>query len=691
MCGIAGVVALAEGLPPPDLACLQAMVAALEHRGPDEFGYYRDSLAGLGHARLSIIDLATGQQPLSNEDGTLWVVFNGEIFNYVELRAELAALGHRFRTRSDTEVVVHAWEAWGEAAFARFNGQFAVALWDSSARQLTLARDPFGVQPLYLCQQGGRLWFASEVKALFAGQPELPRRFDPLGLAETFTFWSAVAPQSVFEGITELEPGHVRTVSEKGSTDRAFWAPRYARDDRLLAGSLDEAAERVRAALEEAVRLRMLRADVPVGSYLSGGLDSSLVAALGRRVKGDKFRTYSIRFQDAEYDETAYQREVARLIESEHCEIVVGREDIAEAFPRVVRHAERPLLRTAPSPLFLLSRLVHQSGIKVVLTGEGADEMFAGYDLFREGKVRRFWGRMPQSRQRPRLLERLYPYLARSPMAQQAMAREFFGRDREQWRAPGFAHRTRWRSTAALQRLFAPALRARLGEGEVEGRLLAGLPPEFRGWTPLAQDQYLEVRTLLSPYLLSSQGDRMLMAHSVEGRFPFLDPNVVALANALPDSYKLRVLDEKHILKRAARGLVPDAVLRRSKQPYRAPDALSFMAAKPPEWIEDVLAREALLEAGIFDPEPVESLWRKCRSQRADRQFSNADNMALVGVLSTQLLHALLVRRPVAASRDLPFCTRIDRVAGSASAIPGRALQAASGPAPGQGARPGGG
>jgi len=663
MCGLAGFVSRSPGAPPPTREALVAMVSSLRHRGPDEFGLYRDDRAGLGHARLSIIDLASGQQPLCNEDGTLWIAFNGEIFNYLELRDELLTLGHRFRTRSDTEVIVHAFEAWGEAAFERFNGQFAVALWDAARGRLVLARDRLGVRPLYLCRHGGRLYFASEVKAIFAADPSIPRALDPVGLAETFTFWTVVPPQSVFQGITELPPGHLRVVSRDEDRERCFWRPRYpTAPGEGFQGSLDEAAAEVRRALEEAVRLRMLRSDVPVGSYLSGGLDSSLVAALGRQVKGERFLTFSLRFEDAEYDETTFQREVAARIGSDHREVVVSRRDIGEAFPAVVLHAERPLLRTAPAPLFLLSRLVRESGIKVVLTGEGADEMFAGYDLFREARVRRFWGRRPGSSLRPRLLERLYPYLARSPVAQQAMAREFFGRGRASWRAPGFSHQTRWQPTAALQRLFSPAVRQAAAGVDVVARLLADLPPEFGAWSFLAQDQYLEVRTLLSGYLLSSQGDRMLMGHSVEGRFPFLDAGVVALANSLPAGYKLHGLDEKHVLKLAARGLVPESVLRRKKQPYRAPDALSFVGPSAPAWAAELMSERALTDSGLFEPRLAGQLWRKCQAQGqvGDAQFSNADNMALVGVLSTQLLHQQLVAgRPAATA--LTFRTDVDR------------------------------
>ncbi len=671
MCGIAGMVALRENMPPPGLEEIGAMVGALRHRGPDEFGLYRDRHAGLGHARLSIIDLAGGQQPLCNEDGTLWISFNGEIFNYLELGEELHGLGHRFRTRSDTEVVVHAFEAWGDEAFVRFNGQFAIALWDARAERLVLARDRFGVRPLYLCEHAGRLLFASEVKAIFAADPSVNRAFDPAGLAETFTFWTVVPPQSVFQGVQELEPGHVCVVERGRRMDRAFWRPSYPeRPGEGFAGSRQEAAERVRQALERAVSLRMLRSDVPVGSYLSGGLDSSFLAALGRRVKGDRFLTFSLRFEDAAYDETDHQRLVASQIGSDHREIVVSRADIASALPSVVAHVERPLLRTAPAPLFLLSRLVRDAGIKVVLTGEGADEMFAGYDIFREAKVRRFWGREPQSLRRPRLLERLYPWLARSPGAQRGMAREFFGAGRESWQTPGYSHLPRWRSAAALLRLFNPDLRREAERADVVGRLLASLPGEFLRWSPLSQDQYLEVRTLLAGYLLSSQGDRVLMAHSVEGRFPFLDTEVAALADSLPPSYKLRVLDEKHVLKRAAAELLPATVVRRPKQPYRSPDALCFADGTLPAWAAELLSERAVETAGVFDPDAVTRMWRKVRAVPPGEAFSNTDDMALIGVLTTGLLHEQFVRRPLHAGAGPEFGTVVDRLAGGSP--PGR-------------------
>ena len=663
MCGIAGIVSLRDDLPPAEFEQIAGMAGTLRHRGPDEFGVYRDHRASLGHARLSIIDLSTGQQPLTNESGTLWIVFNGEIFNYVELRQELEASGHRFKTRSDTEVIVHAYEQWGDGAFRRFNGQWAIALWDAAERTLVLARDPFGVRPLYVAEHAGRLYFASEVKAIFAADPAIPRRFDPIGFDQLFTFWTPVAPQTIFEGVQELEPGTVRTYTGGRVRSSRSYEPQFPADSSSgFPGTLDEAVEEVRAALEGATSLRMLRADVPVGSYLSGGLDSSFVAALGLRAKGSQFSTFSLRFEDAEYDETIHQRTMAQFLGSDHHEVMVTRDDIAQVFPDVIRHTERPVLRTAPAPLYLLSRLVRDAGIKVVLTGEGADEMFAGYDLFREAKVRRFWARQPGSDMRPRLLQRLYPYLERSPVAQRAVMQQFFGQQLERSSEPGFGHDVRWRGTAGLKRLFTGDVQSALKNQNAVGTLLNALPPQFRQWTSLAQDQHVEVHTLLAGYLLSSQGDRMLMANSVEGRFPFLDRQVAALAESLPPSYKLRVLHEKHVLKAAAAGLVPASILQRSKQPYRAPDALSFARENAAHWVDDVASLRALSSAGMFHPTAARQLIEKCRSRRDSGQFSNADNMAIVGILSTQLVHHDFIERRPEGTQPPYVRTIVDRV-----------------------------
>ena len=676
MCGIAGIVNLSSALPPPSRDVVRAMVRAIRHRGPDEFGLFRDGHAALGHARLSIVDLASGQQPLANEDRTRWLVFNGEVFNFVELRAELEAAGHVFRTHSDTEVIVHAWEQWGPAAFGRFNGQWAIALWDAGSRELVLCRDRVGVRPLFVHTHGGRLGFASEVKALLA-DPDVPRALDPRGIEETFTFWGSRAPTSVFAGIEELPPGVVRRYRADGThVDEVYWHPSYPRvrgegPRDAEACSLDEAVDGLRARLLAASELRMLRADVPVGAYLSGGIDSSYVAWLARDAVRGRFHTFSLRFEDPEYDETRYQRLMVERLGSDHAEVVASRRDIAEVFPTVVAHAERPLLRTGPAPLFLLSKLVRDRGLKVVLTGEGSDEMLGGYDLFREAKVRRFWARQPASTERPKLFDRLYPWLARSPAAARGLAVQFWARGLDRPEDPTFSHGPRWASASALQRLFAKDWRQRAAEdprpGPVEA-LVASLPSDFDRWSELARAQYLEVVTLLNPYILASQGDRMLMANSVEGRFPFLDREVMAFANDMPARFKLQGLDEKHVLKRAAAAVLPREILERPKQPYRAPDAACFTGADAPEWVREVTTEAALREVGVFDAPAVTALFEKARRVAAkggDGSFSNADNMAVVGVLSTQLLARTFVTAPSPTIVDdgAVWRTDVDRVA----------------------------
>ncbi len=379
------------------------MAGALHHRGPDEFGVYRDARAGLCHARLSIIDLATGQQPLANEDETLWVVFNGEIFNYVELRAELAALGHRFRTRSDTEVIVHAFEAWGERAFARFNGQFALALWDARAEALVLARDRSACARSTSASTRGASYFGERGQGR-SSPPTRASRAASIRWASTRPSPSGRPwrPQHVFAGVTEVPPGHVRVYAggrgPRSAPSTRLAIPRRRMNGEPFRGSLEDAVVAVREALDAGHRA----AHAP-RRRAGGQLPLRRARQLARRRAraAGQGRAASPRSPSASPTPSTTRPSSSALmaahIGSDHREVVVSRADIARVFPEVVEHTERPILRTAPAPLFLLSKLVRDAGIKVVLTGEGADEMFAGYDLFREGKVRRCWARQPAS------------------------------------------------------------------------------------------------------------------------------------------------------------------------------------------------------------------------------------------------------------------------------------------------------
>ncbi len=621
----------------PDVA---AMIAALRHRGPDATSCLWLSPCALAHARLSIIDLETGDQPIANEDETVWTALNGEIFNFIELRAELEARGHRFRTRSDTEVIVHAYEEYGVRFVERLNGQFAIALWDIPRQRLVLARDRVGVRPLFYARSRGRLLFASEIKAILAVAPELAA-LDERGLAQVFTFWATVGHQTVFKGVRSLPPGHLLVLEEGVERLERYWDWTFSDGSAEADLSIEHAAEALRALLTDAVRLQ-LRADVPVGAYLSGGLDSSGIAALTSRLKVGALRTFSIAFDDAEFDESAYQRRMVEHLGVEHTTVRCSRCDIGDAFPELIWHTESPVLRTAPAPLMLLSQHVRDSGYKVVLTGDGADEVFGGYDLFKEGKIRRFWARQPQSRWRPLLFSRLYPYLGHSPVANRHFARSFFGQRLQELDNPFYAHLTRWAATRGILRLLSPDFRAALERTRPEEELAAGLPASFEKWPPLARDQYIEVKTLLEGYLLSSQGDRVSMAHSVEARVPYLDHRVIERVNSLSVRHKLRGLREKVLLRKALEGLVPRQILGRAKQPYRAPDCASFFQeGKALPYVDELVSASNLRRTGYFDPEPVGHLLEKCRSGRA---LGAADNMAFVGMLSTLLLHEHFLR-----------------------------------------------
>lgn len=633
MCGIAGILNL-DNDPPIERSSLERMIGMLRHRGPDGQGIFLRPRVGLAHSRLSIIDLEGGAQPICNEDRTLWVVFNGEIFNYQELRRDLELRGHHFSTHTDTEVIVHLFEEKGERCLEELNGQFAIALWDDRKQRLFLARDRMGIRPLFYTTHAGRFYFASEVKAIFAADSSIPRVIDPEVLAEIFTFWMPADRDTVFCGIRQLAAGHWAWVDGlSGIRESEYWDIPLHQVQYNQAKSEDEYAEELRALLVDAVKLQ-LRADVPVGAYLSGGLDSSAITSLVRRYTANQLKTFSVTFSDASYDESREQGEMSAFLGTDHAAVNCTYEDIARVFPAVVWHAETPLLRTAPAPLYLLSRLVRDNGYKVVLTGEGADEILGGYDIFKEAKIRAFIHRNMQSHLRPLLLKRLYPYLALSPTGSAAYAAKFFTTDAS-LDDPFYAHRPRWRTTAWLLPFLRDELRSSPPRDPVE-TLHTTFAGKLAGLDFFSAAQYLESKTLLANYLLSSQGDRMAMAHSVEGRFPFLDHRVVEFACQIPPRLRMKVLNEKNILKKAMTGGLPASILIRKKQPYMAPDIASFSGKAGQECLERYMSEQAVAQAGLFRPSAVRQLLAKC--DKGQRQGFR-ENMAFIGILSAQILH----------------------------------------------------
>jgi len=640
MCGIAGLWNFDGKL--AEAERLRQMIALLRHRGPDACGVYTDRDLGLAHARLKIIDLEGGQQPMANGDGTLWITFNGEIFNYVELRDELTQRGRKFRTSSDTEVILQMYEEKGEECVQWFNGQWAFAIWDARKRKLFLSRDRMGIRPLFYTRTSEALVFGSEIKAILA-HPGVPRELDAVGLDQIFTFWCTLAPRTAFQGIHELPPGHSMTV-ENGKVDlHRYWQLSF--DGNGEPGRSEQRyVDELRDLLTDATRIR-LRADVPVGAYLSGGIDSTVIAALAKDCVGTRLKTFSVAFESAEFDESRYQKDAVEWLQTDHHSVRCSDEDIGREFPAVIRHTEKPILRTAPSPLFYLSRLVREQGYKVVLTGEGSDEVLGGYDIFKEAKIRRFWAAQADSKFRPLLLKRLYPYLGNLRSQSPAYLEAFFRVRPEDVANPFFSHLPRWELTARLKAFFSMEVQEQLRSYDAPTELRTALPCKFGGWHPFHQAQFLETTGLLPGYILSSQGDRMAMAHSVEGRFPFLDYRVVEFAARVPPHLKMKVLNEKYLLKQAAGNRIPPSVRNRPKQPYRAPDAASFFSPDGKarhEYAKELFSPARIRQDRVFDPRAVEKLVQKVQRGQA---IGVKDNMAVVGILSTQLLVDQFMRK----------------------------------------------
>ncbi len=651
MCGIAGILNLAQARPltPGDLL---PMIAALHHRGPDEAGLYIDDAAALGQARLSIIDLASGTQPLSNEDGTLWIAYNGELFNYLELRENLLRGGHRFSTSSDTEVIVHLYEEYGPECLHRMNGQFALAIWNRVTHELFLARDRFGILPLHYSFHRGRLLFASEIKALFASPLGPEAALDARAIGQVFTFWSTVGERTSFQNVHQLEPGHYALVRNGKFHRRCYWTPPLPHSRQHMEDSFNAAQERIRELLIDSTRIRM-RADVPVGSYLSGGLDSSIIAMLARTRFSERLKTFGIRFDEARYDEGEFQEEMVRALGVEHGAVQATQDSIGVSIPQVVWHCETPVLRTSPAPMFLLSKLVNDNGIKVVLSGEGSDEIFAGYNMFKEAKIRAWWARQKDSTLRPMLLKKLYPYVFRDARLYPFL-KNFYARGLDAPNDPLFSHLVRWENTRRLSQFFADDFAREAFIESEYADLMARLPAQFSEYDTISRAQHLEISLFLSNYLLCSQADRVAMAHSIELRVPYLDHRLIEYLARVPSQWKLRVLNEKYLLKSAFARDLPPTIGARGKHPYRAPIQKSLLSKSNRQQTLDMLSAETIGRWGLFQANKVHSLLDKLNRQD---QASEMDEMALAGILTTQhLCESFLSHRRHYAVPDLALC-----------------------------------
>ena len=631
MCGIAGIINFIE---PGKISLhnLSKMASYQRHRGPNEAGIYIDDWIGLAQTRLSIIDLNEGTQPIHNEDNSLWIVFNGEIYNYIELRRELVSKGHKFRTLSDTEVILHLYEDEKENCLKKLNGQFAFAIWDNIKKNIFLARDRVGKKPLYYLYNGRELYFASEIKAILSNRRIRPE-FNLTALNQIFTFWTTLPGETIFKNIKELPAGSYLKIENRKIAITKYWDFDFATENELINYSTGDIVYFLKELLLDSVAIR-LRADVPVGCYLSGGLDSSGITSLVNKNFNNEVQTFGIRFEDKSFDEGEFQHEMISNLNVEHSEVYATNQIIGNSLPEVIWHCEIPLLRLSPVPLFLLSQLVNQKGLRVVLTGEGADEVFGGYNIFKETLIRYFWSKFPESTSRPCLLEKLYPYIFKDDR-NKANIKEFFKYGIEKPNDPFFSHIVRWYNTSRLKRFFSEDVTCKLGDYNPYSALKDLLPEKFDKWDALAKAQYLEMKIFLSNYLLSSQGDRVAMAHSLEIRMPYLDFRIIEFMSKVPSYLKIVGLNEKSLLKKMFKDILPVSILRRPKHPYRAPIKNSLLN-NDLEYVDEYLSERKIKEFNLFNPSMVTKLKEKLTKIENASEF---DSMALVGILTSQMLY----------------------------------------------------
>jgi asparagine synthase (glutamine-hydrolysing) len=599
VCGIAGVVAR-DPRRALDPSLIGLMVEKLHHRGPDDTGYVTLPGVSLGLKRLSIIDVKGGRQPISNEDQSITFVGNGEIYNYRTLREELLSKGHRFRTGSDMEVVVHGYEEWGDRVVERIVGQFAFALWDGRRARLFAARDRAGEKPLYYHEGREDIVFASEIKSLLS-RADVPRKLDVEALDLFLTYEFVLAPWTIFEGIQKLPPAHAMSVEGGKVSTWSYWrAP-----DTVVEGRGEDLwAKELRETLASAVRSQMM-SEVPLGAFLSGGIDSSTVVALMAEASSRPVKTFNIAFREGSYDESSYAREISRIFGTEHREEIIS-PDVAALFDRLVVHLDEPFADVSLFPTYLVSEVASRE-VKVVLSGDGGDELFAGYDWYAADRLARRLAGFPG----PAALRALesasewFPETAKKKGLVNKVKRFLAGAS-----APAELQHFRWLSHLGPEvktELYSKSLREALGASEAEAPVLAALNDERNDL--LNRQLHADFKLFLADDILVKV-DRMSMATSLEARAPFLDKDVIELAFRMPGSLKLKGWRRKHILKQAMADKLPSRILNRRKEGFSIP-MKNWLRAELRPLMESLLSRERIDARGLFAWPAVERLRRE--------------------------------------------------------------------------------
>ena len=634
MCGIAGWVNLKPGLKNIK-SDLNNMLHQIEHRGPDSLGAISFDNCMMGCARLSIIDIKNGFQPISNEDKSIRVVYNGEIYNYLDIKLDLQNKGHHFKTNCDTEVLVHLYEEYGINAPKYINGNFAFAIYDTKNNKLILGRDRFGIRPLFYTIHKKRLYFASEIKSLFS-IPSVPRKISRTSLNELIKQWTVNAPNTIFKNISQLETSHTLTIKGNKKKFEKFWDFPLRKKPKIT--NEKEAIEITRNELNNSVKKRLI-SEAPIGLYLSGGIDSSIICNIASRYT-KKIKSYSVTFQDKNFDESKYQNLVSKKFGTEHFNINCSYKNITDTLPKVIFSTENPLFRSAPIPMYLLSSFVNQQNIKVVLSGEGADEAFFGYNIFKELKIRLFWSKFPKSEMRPILLKKLYNFLPNFNDTNYKYILNFFSKFLKNKKKMDFSHIVRWSNNDSLRTFLSKDY---YNNADVTNNSNL-FPTNFSSFSSLQKARFLEVKTLLEGYLLSSQGDRVALANHVEGRYPFLDHELWESISDFNELFFIKGLKEKWILKKTFENDIPLEIVNRAKQPYIAPNCLAFFSQKKlPDYVKELLSKNQIDKTGYFTSSKVSNLL-SILSKKNPNQINYREDTAFFLILTTMLLDQLFVK-----------------------------------------------